>query len=167
MECKVDKPYPEIRVEKENKYYAKVLMEDYSGLVSEMTAINQYVYQSLDKFNVDKEFYDTLENISVVEMLHLETLGKLIKLLGLNPVYKSNYNDYITYWSSSFVDYSTNIIDMIRADIRSEKDAINNYTYHISIIDDKYIKEILSRIIEDERKHIECFNTLLKKYSNC
>lgn len=165
MECIVNKPYPEIKVECENKNYAEILMQDYSGIVSETTAIFQYSYQFIDKFN-DKEFYETIENISIVEMKHLEILGKLIKLLGVNPVFKSNYNNYLTYWSSSFLDYNTNIVDMIKIDIKGEEDAIKNYVYHASIINDKYIKEILYRIVEDEKKHIECLNVLLNKYSN-
>lgn len=166
MECIIDKPYPEIKVESNNEYYAKILMEDYSGLVSEMSAITQYTYQFIDKFNFDKEFYETLENISIVEMKHLEILGKLIKLLGVDPVFKSSNNCYLTYWSSSYIDYNTNIIKMLEVDIKSEENAINNYIYHISLINDKYIKDILYRIIEDEKKHIECFETLLCKYSN-
>ncbi len=165
MECRVNKPYPTIMVERENIEYAKILLEDYSGVTGEDTAIHQYIYQHFDKFNIDKSFSDTLKQIAMVEMKHLELLGETIKLLGLDPKFKFIDKPCykITYWNSSFVNYNTNIKEMLMSDIEIEKEAIENYKYHISIINDKYIKNLLFRIIEDEEKHIECFNYLLSK----
>ncbi len=160
MDCKVNKPYPLVRVEKPNLEYACLLLEDYSGLYSELTSITQYVYQKFDKFNVNEIFSKTLSEIAMVEMHHLELLGETIKLLGVEPryVFKDNF---MTYWSGSFVDYNTNIIDMLLSDIKLEEEAINKYEYDISVIDDEYIKLTLYRIIEDEKMHIKCFNKLL------
>lgn len=103
MKYKVNKPYPQIKVERQNREHAEILMSDYSGMVSESAAIFQYSYQFIYKFK-NKEFYETIEGIAIVEMKHLFMLGKIIKLLGVDPVFKSNYNDYLTYWSSSFVE---------------------------------------------------------------
>lgn len=164
MECKSDKPYPKVEVEAENTEYANLLFEDYCGISGELTAITQYVYQDFDKFNVNKEFSETLAKIAAVEMRHLELLGETIKLLGVDPKFKYHDNcNYLTYWSGSFVDYTTNIVEMLKSDIKIEYEAIENYRYHISIINDKYIKRLLYRIIEDEERHIECFNMLLRQ----
>ena len=38
MKVKLNIPYPEIKVEKENLYYAELLSQDYAGIVSEATA---------------------------------------------------------------------------------------------------------------------------------
>ena len=153
MECRV------------NIIYANLLLKDYTGINSELTAINQYIYQHFDKFNIDSEFSETLAEISMVEMKHLELLGETIKLLGVDPKFKfiDESCNYLTYWSSSFVNYTTNVIDMLKNDIEIEKIAIKNYLNHIEIINDKFIKNLLYRIIEDEEKHIECFNLLLNK----
>ncbi len=163
MECQVNKPYPKIMVEGANNFYAKLLMEDYSGVASELTSITQYVYQKFDKFDVSNVFADTLSKIAMVEMKHLELLGETIKLLGVHPKFLSSSNrcGSLSYWNSGFDNYTTDIISMLFSDIEIEKIAIQNYLYHISIIDDKYIKNLLYRIIEDEEKHIECFNYLL------
>ena len=163
MDCKVDKPYPEVRVEKPNIEYAKLLLEDYSGIASELTSITQYVYQKFDKFNVDEYFSETLSRIAMVEMKHLELLGETIKLLGIEPRYITKDNNIYTYWTSRTVDYKTNISDMLYSDIKIEKEAIEKYKYDLSVINDKYIKQTISRIIEDEEKHIECFKMLLKR----
>ncbi len=164
MECRVNKPYPKIAVEGKNKKYAKLLLEDYAGIVSEDTAIHQYIYQKFDKFDIDSFFSETLSKIAAIEMKHLELLGETIKLLGINPKFKftDRPHNHLTYFSSSFVDYTVNIREMLLSDIKIEEDAIKQYLYHISIIDDKYIKKLLYRIIEDEKQHIKCFKELLK-----
>lgn len=75
-------PYPEPRVESPNVQYANILLRDYSGAVSEFTAVNLYVYQH---FVSDEEYEDYAEligGISMAEMKHLELLGETIKLLA-------------------------------------------------------------------------------------
>lgn len=163
MEFKIDKPYPEIKVEKENLYYAQLLLDDYVGIASEETSIQQYIYQSIDKFEICPDFSNTLRGIAIVEMRHLDILGKMIKALGVTPKLKyiSKSNKCMEYWNSSFVDYTPTLEKMLKSDIELEKKAIISYKKHIDIIDDKYIKAILERIIEDEVLHIECFNKLL------
>lgn len=165
MEYKDSKPYPEIRVENKNKEYAKILLEDYAGINSETTAVFQYSYQSISNYEIE-ELSEILEQISIVEMKHIELLGKTITLLGELPKLSFNYNNYLTYWSGSFIDYTTNIKEFLIMNIQAEKNAIENYKKHACIINDKYIKELLYRIIDDEKKHIECFNILLEKYSS-
>jgi bacterioferritin len=53
---------------------------------------------------------------------------------------------------------------MLSEDINSEMMAIENYKYHISIIDDKYIKKLLHRIIADEEFHVKLFREMYNKY---
>lgn len=169
MECQVDKPYPKVEVEGKNLEYAKILLEDYAGIVSEETAINQYIYQRFEKFSDNQLFSETLGKIAMVEMHHLELLGETIKLLGINPIFRITEKNYncLTYWSSSFVDYSVDIVEMLKNDIKIEEEAIRNYQYHISIINDKFIQRLLFRIIEDEKQHINCFKMLLSNFNNC
>ena len=166
MDCFVKKPYPDIKVEKENSYYAKLLLEDYAGLEGELSAITQYSYETLDIFMKYPQVSKELEKIAMVEMRHLEILGKIIKLLGLKPEYKyyNSSNNYYTYWNASSLDYNTDIKEILLNDIRIERIAIANYEFHINLINDKYIKKILYRIVEDEILHIECFKELLKDY---
>lgn len=165
MKVKLDIPYPEIKVEEKNPYYADLLSQDYAGEVSETTASFLYSYQHFDTFSSNEEFSNIIEEISIVEMKHLEMLGKTIKLLGKSPVFKtceSSRGDCVM-WSSSNVIYDNDMRDMLKTDIRSEKMAIKNYEHHRELIDDKYIKEMLSRIILDEKRHLEIFETLLEK----
>lgn len=166
MEYKLNKDYPEVRVEEENKYYANLLLEDYAGFYSELTAITEYVYQDFSCFKKYPKFANSMSQIAKVEMKHLELLGKTIKLLGVDPKYKFTNNkcNYYEYWNSSFINYDTYIIYMLNSNIIKEEIAIKNYKKHISVIKDKYVKELLYRIIEDEKIHIKCFKELLNEY---
>lgn len=160
--------YPKVMVENKNIYYAHLLLEDYSGENGELTAITQYIYQN---FNIFKEYpylAHILSKIARTEMMHLELLGKTIKLLGLEPKFITN-NKYLkkyNYWNSSYINYENNIINILQANILSEKIAIKNYRNHISLIKDKYIRNLLYRIIEDENKHLNCFKILLINFLN-
>ena len=167
MKVKIDLPYPEVRVEEKNPYYADLLSQDYAGSVSETTAVMQYSYQHFDKFKENKEFAKIIEEIAEVEMKHLELLGETIKLLGKEPVYKtceSEHGDCV-FWTGDNVFSKTDLKDMLNADINSEKNAIKNYEHHKMLINDKYIKEMLSRIILDEKRHVQIFEMLLKNLS--
>lgn len=162
VKVKLDIPYPKVRVEEKNPYYADLLSEDYAGIKGELTAITQYSYQHMEKFSSNIEFSKIMEEIAKAEMIHLELLGKTIKLLGKNPIYstcESSRGDCIM-WNSNFVNYSTDLKDMLKIDISSEEAAIKTYTLHKKLIDDKYIKEMLDRIIMDEKRHLEIFNYL-------
>lgn len=36
-------PYPEIRVHCKNHHYAKLILKDYAGIISELSAVTQYI----------------------------------------------------------------------------------------------------------------------------
>lgn len=156
-----NKPYPEVLVERRNPYYAKLLLIDYASNCSEDTAIHEYFYQSL--MVDDKELSETLMQISKVEMHHLRLLGKAISLLGIKPVFGVLGNNTLTPWTSKYVNYSVKVEDMLKIDIKQEKTAIDTYQKHIKEIDDRYIKSLLERIVEDEIIHLKTLYTYLKK----
>lgn len=164
MKYKSDKPYPIPRVEGKNIDYAKLLLKNYAGDISEETAIHLYLFQSL-VLNNKTEFANIMEHIAEVEMHHLKLLGETIQLLGMRPVYgvTSEVNSFKP-WNSINVNYSTDLKKILSINIQSEQYAINNYQYHYSIIKDKYIRELLFRIIEDEKIHLNIFLDLYQKW---
>lgn len=156
-------PYPEIKVSCPNKHYALLLRDDYAGLVSEMTAITQYLYHYFDIKGCNKEIAKKLESIAIVEMHHLEILAQLIILLGEKPIYFSNN----TFWNGSFVDYGNNILDQLRSDLAAELKAIQKYNMHIRMINDPCIQKILERIILDEQIHVQIFTDMINALTCC
>ncbi|OQB14365.1 MAG: Ferritin-like domain protein [Firmicutes bacterium ADurb.Bin193] len=145
-------PYPPARPEKPNRYYAKLISGAFAGKVSEMTAIAQYTVHG---FFTDgyPEISVGYRYIAMVENIHLEMLSMLIADLGLKPIlasYEANQ-----FWNGSFPVYAYDIREILRADLRGERAAIAHYKKLITQIDDRHIKELLARIIQDEEKHIE------------
>ncbi|MCM8711681.1 manganese catalase family protein [Clostridium sp. SYSU_GA19001] len=159
-------PYPEPKIEIQNVQYANLLLEDYAGAVSEFTAINLYVYQHIVSEGNYDDYAELIGGVSMAEMKHLELLGETIKLLGVKPIYINSACPPGELWSPIYVNFTTHIKEMLREDIQAESKAIETYKYHISIIGDKYIKQLLERIILDEELHLKLFMDMFKKYNN-
>ncbi len=159
--------YPKVTVEKPNERYAKLLLNDYAGTVSELTAITQYIFH---KIVLEKEYPDVSEallGISIIEMEHLEMLGQLINDLGLPPQFRSCVRGRSVWWTASErnVDYSVSVKNALLADISAEMRAIAQYERDIELIDDEQIVCLLRRIILDEQQHIDIFSELYNRYS--
>lgn len=157
-------PYPTPQVEKENLDYAKILSQSFAGKTSEETAIHLYLYQH---FISNDKIKGVMEKIAEVEMRHLALLGKTIQLLGLPPKYETydNENSKPIPWNSSFVNYNSDIKQMLEIDIASETMAIQNYEIQKVVIQDKYVQKLLDRIIEDEYIHLNIFIDLYNEIS--
>lgn len=161
---KIDLPYPEPRVEQKNTYYANLLLQDYAGAVSEFTAVSLYIYQHFVSDDKYKNYAKVIGEISIVEMKHLELIGETIKLLGVKPVFANSICPCRRMWTSDYVNYDDSIKGMILEDIRAETKAIENYKKHLCLINDKYIKKLIERIIPDEKLHLKVFKELYEKY---
>lgn len=152
-------PYPDVRVEKKDIEVAKELLSSYAGRVSEDTAIHNYVFQEMMQDN--SELKKILEGIAIVEMHHLEILGKLIYALGLTPLFASVSDNHTKWFSGEYVNYERNWQETLRDNIFNEEMAIRNYEKIMEKTNDENVKHILKRIILDERIHIEIFTKLL------
>ena len=166
MQVQANENYPEVKVEKKNSFYAELLLNDYAGITGELSAITLYSFQNFSLFDKYPKIAHNLIQIAKVEMKHLELLGKTINLLGVKPcyVFREQEKYPYKYWSSNLVNYDTNIYEILKYNIVSEEKAIFNYQYHLSLINDKYIRKLLERIIIDEKIHIKCFQSMLKEF---
>lgn len=159
MEFQSKKLYPIPRVQTKNSEYTKLLLQDYAGETSEDSAIHLYTFQSLILENQQPQIANDLFHISIVEMHHLKLLGKTIKLLGLTPefiTYKTN-NNHKQYWSSDNIEYIMSLKDILILNIEKEQYSIKKYLSHYEIIKVPYIRNLILRIIEDEKIHLKYF----------
>ena len=154
-------PYPEVKVTAPNKYYAKIIMDDYAGRISEFSAISQYLYHKFSMSSQYSELAGIIGNISIVEMHHMEMLAKIIKLLGYEPLFQNSAN---IPWNAKYVYYGKDVCDQLRGDLKSEFEAIHIYEQNIQVIKDPYIQDVLNRIILDEKVHVKIFEEQIKKY---
>ncbi|MDD6266057.1 MAG: ferritin family protein [Clostridia bacterium] len=162
--CILDIPYPEINPNEKSREKAMLLLPLFAGRVSEMTAINTYIYQSMITKKEDPSLHDMLECISITEMKHFDILGQIIYELGVLPkLYAPKKGSRKTQWyQGSFVDYSVLREVFLKENIKAENTSIKDYTYVKNKINNKNIEDILDRIILDERHHIEIFESLLQ-----
>lgn len=163
----VKEPYPEVRVAGRNLYYARLLLDDYASNLSELNAINQYLYHHFRfRHRGLKDIAKLEEALAIVEMGHMEILADLILQLGGDPHFKGFLNNNQQYYSAAYVYYGHSVLDMLAADAAAERGAIIQYRKHVEIIEDPYIKAILNRIIKDEELHLKLFTEALRHYQS-
>lgn len=166
----VDKPYPSLENIIPNAKDARILLEDYAGLVSELTATTQYVYHQMMVKNQDlKEVADAILGIAIIEMRHLNILGDTLIKLGedpkfMNPIERTcNKNKW---WTGGLVCYLKEVEAILKQDIKYEIETIKNYEKHAKEVSQQAVSDVLLRIVEDEKLHIEIFTNLLEKVKN-
>ena len=167
----VDKPYPHITVTHLPFEVVVILKRIYAGNKSEMTSVMQYVYQHNIFSNVPSlsNLAGALEDISVKEMQHYEILSRVMVGANVDPkncVYIDGNVDVCDFWKSNYVDYTKDIIKMLEADIALEQKAIVEYAELMSVTNDLNLKEIVERIIQDEKSHICYFEAVLEAIKN-
>jgi bacterioferritin len=120
------------------------------GIGHEYTVVLQYMFHSYMTKN--KEAKKQLEDQAINEMQHLGWLAEEMVGGGGNPT--------IEY---SKPDQSTRLTDMLKADLKIEKEVAAAYDKAAKEVDDEGLKELLIRIRDNEKYHIDVFNDLLKE----
>ena len=142
---------------RQNQRYAELLYSSFAGEEGELTAVTQYIYEHIELKRYES-FSKILLSIAIEEMHHLELIGNLIRRLGSKPYY---INSQKCMWNAKNIKYHfNNVYDMLMFNIESEKKAIKCYEEAIKYTQNKSIKELLERIILDEKTHLEIFNRL-------
>lgn len=159
----LDKPYPDITVSAPNSTYGKLLLIDYAGAISELTAVTQYEYGALRLSTAYPKIASVLRCIADVEMHHLNIIGTLIVKLGEDPKYAIIRRDKSLYWNASFVNYDQTVESILRQNISDERMQIGEYNKTLNQIDDPNIQAVIERIIDDEEQHIRVLNEIIVK----
>lgn len=164
MQIKAEKEYPSLDGITEDYKTLRVISPAYAGGRGELTAVLQYVYQSilLERFG-KKEMGKTVLSIAINEMHHLELLGTAITLLGAPPAFTACLPYPIGYYSASNVNYTKTPCEMIEADIAAESNAIADYRKILGCILNEPLKALIERIIEDEELHLAAFKSMKKE----
>ncbi len=156
--------YPSLEEIKEDFGALRLISPAYAGRDGELTAVLQYVYQSVIFSEMGKEdFARKLVEIAVNEMHHLELLATVIVKLGAPPVFTACPPYPVGYYSASCVNYTRNPRQMLCADICAEENAISSYENILCRMKNPPVAAVLSRILEEEKEHLKTFNELLMK----
>ena len=120
------------------------------GIEHEYTVILQYLLQSY--LSPNKEAKKELEDQAINEMQHLGWLAEEMVDGGASPRI-----EHIE------VDRSKKTADMLRADIKIEKEVSEAYDHAAKKIKDPDLKKLLLRIRDHEVYHTEVFTDLLRE----
>ncbi len=166
-EFKINKPYPEIMVTSLPFEVIAKIKKLYADRRSELTSVMQYIYQHFILGSAEglDNISHAMEDIAVKEMEHYEMLAKILVGCGVDPkncVYIDNNIDICDYWKASYVNYTRDFIDIFEKDIILEQAGINSYLELVEMTDNENLKEIIDRIIEDEKSHIAYFKAVLE-----
>lgn len=157
-------PYPKVAVIAKNEYYADILLDNYSGIESAFTLVNQYTYHKNVNLEYDRQIAHHLGQIARVETGHLGILAQLICKLGAYPVYHSSDRSDLGYWSGLYVGYGRGILEQLQNDLDLEYQMIKNYNTSIHLIKDPNIQSVLQRLVEDEEVHVEWLERMIRNY---
>lgn len=159
-----EQKYPSLEEIGEDFAALRLLSPAYAGRDGELTAVLQYVYQSVIFSEEGRgEFARALIEIAVNEMHHLEVLATMIAKLGAPPVFTACPPYPVGYYSAACVNYTKSPRQMICADICAEENAISCYETILCRIKNAPVAAVISRILEDEKEHLKKFNELLAK----
>lgn len=156
--------FPPLDGIKEDLQTLRLISPAYAGREGELTAVLQYVYQSIMFGEMkNEEFSKAVMRIAVSEMHHLEVLGTLITKLGAPPLFTACPPYPVGYFSAACVNYTRQPRSMISADICAEENAIFGYERMLCRIKNPRVAEVLQKILSDEREHLKIFNSMLAK----
>jgi len=119
------------------------------GIIHEYTVILQYIFQSYMTKN--EEIKKQLEDQAINEMQHLGWLAEEMIDGGGNP--RIEHAD---------VDRSTRAADMLRSDIKIEKEVAADYDRSAKEVEDSGLKKLLLRLRDHEIYHVDVFSALLE-----
>jgi bacterioferritin len=120
------------------------------GVEHEYTVILQYLLQSY--LATDDEAKKEFEDQAINEMQHLGWLAEELVDGGSRPIIEHTK-----------VDRSRKLADMLRSDIKIEKEVADTYDQAAKKMKDPGLKKLLERIRDHEIYHTDVFNDLLKE----
>jgi bacterioferritin len=123
------------------------------GVEHEYTVILQYLLHSY--MSPSEDMKHEMEDQAINEMQHLGWLAE--------EIVSSNSSPKIEYTT---VDRSTKTTDMLRADIKIEKEVADAYDHAAKEVKETSLKKLLLRIRDHERYHVDIFSDRLKQEGN-
>ncbi len=158
----VSRPYPPVYQGCPDAYSVRILSPAYASSVGELNTVMQYIYQSFIFLQKGyPRIAELLEGVAVAEMIHFSLLGKTILALGAQPVYSQCPPTCFQFYSTKYVTYCGSLKEMLQDNIRAERHAVRTYQKMLCYLKNQDVRDLIERIIEDEKLHITCFEDAL------
>ena len=157
-----DLPYPNVDNLSPDVRSAKIISFAYSSLYGELSAILQYHYHNF--WIEDPQIALLYEQIAIAEMMHFEMLGKAMKQLGVDPLYRQKPQEPNLWYNTSSISYSKTLPKMLLDDIQGEMNAIADYKKMLMVLNNEQVESLIQRIILDEELHLERLSQEYNKF---
>ena len=100
--------------------------------------------------------------VALEEMHHAQKISEaIVDLDGEAIINPRLYMEQLEHEDVDFDDEDDEI-ELLEKVVSLEEAGISKYTKHISIIDDEEIKELLTRVLGEEKEHLEEFKEILE-----
>lgn len=161
-----DAPYPSIKNLNSDPLSARIISSAYATSCGEVNSALQYIYQSF-VFNHggEEKTAELLKSIAIAEMIHIDLLGNALINLGVTPIYSFLPPVAFNFYSTKFVSYSRGFAEMIEDDIVAERHAVASYSKMLKKLKNDGVKELIARLLQDEKLHLEAFTRTYSQYS--
>ena len=162
----IKETYPNITLSYLPQEILIMLKRMYAGKRSELTAITQYTYQHFVIWREPKlsNLSNNINQIAIYKMSHYEMLAKVLVRCGIDPkncVYIDGNPNLCDFWKASSVSYEKSLVKMLESDIFLEQRMIQEYNEIINKTDNENLKQILERIIEEDKSYLMYFEAIL------
>ena len=111
-------------------------------------------YQYHHWFANEEKIANLLQEIALAEMLHINLLGKAMKQLGLDPLFRQKPQEPNVWFNTGSVAYSKTLPKMILDDITGEMTAIADYKKMLLVLKNEDVATLIARIVMDEELHL-------------
>ena len=164
----IKETFPEITLSYLPQEILIMLKRMYAGNKSEFTTITQYTYQHFVIWRETRlnNISHTMEQIAIRDIMHYEILAKILVKCGIDPkscVYIDGNPNLCDYWKASSVCYEKSLVKMFENNVLLEQRIINDYCEIMNKTDNENLKQIIARIIEDEKLHMSYFKSILSE----
>lgn len=159
----VDAPYPPVQAAGRHPEYGRAMLSNIGSDHSEMGTVSQYFYNSVILKPEHEAIARCFHQISVVEMHHLNIFASLAFQLGMDPRLWCVRSGGRSYWSPAYNHYPRELRRILENAVQDEQAAVRKYRRQAETIRDPNIVDNLNRIILDEERHIELFQTMLRR----
>lgn len=151
----LSKPYPKVADVKEDIALKEDFKRLYASSLSELMCVLCYTHQA-DVLGPSNETARVLYTIGMVERKHLSLLAEVLCKMGAKCDYCFAPDPLLL----EDLDYEVTEAEVIRKNIEREYRIAAQYERLIALCSTPALKELLRRILQDEKKHHEIFTLL-------
>ena len=145
----------------DNSDLIKILFSNIGGSDSEMSSFSLYLYNHWNTQN-NPEISKIFFTLSMQELNHLHSFGKLAVSLGADPRLWEKKTRKMQYWSPKFLRYTPKVRQMVSNALYSEYLSIEKYKTQLAKTAGSALEKILTEILREEQVHVQQLKKLLQ-----